>query len=36
MRVLFEITSDGDVIEDGETYARFPFDSDSLGDEPFD
>jgi hypothetical protein len=36
MSVMFEITSDGDIVEDGETYALFPFDPESLGDDPFE
>ena len=36
MRVMLEITSDGDVADDGEIYALFDFDSESLGDDPFE
>ena len=36
MRKLLEITSDGDIIDDGEIYALFPFDPESLGDNPID
>jgi hypothetical protein len=35
MRGLFEITSDGDIIDDGgEVYTLFSFDPESLGDDP--
>ena len=34
MRALSEITSDGDIMDDGETYALFDFDPESLGDDP--
>ena len=36
MQRLFEITSDGDIIDDGEMYALFPFDPESLGDDPIE
>ena len=36
MRKLLEITSDGDIIDDGEIYALFPFDPESLGDNPIE
>ena len=36
MRLLFEITSDGDIIDDGEIYALFHFDPESLGDDPIE
>ena len=34
MQRLFEITSDGDIIDDGEVYSLYSFDPESLGDEP--
>jgi hypothetical protein len=35
MRGLFEITSDGDIIDgSGEVYTLFNFDPESLGDDP--
>ena len=33
MRALSEIMSDGDILDDGETYALFDFDPESLGDD---
>lgn len=36
MQQLLEITSDGDIIDDGEVYALFYFDPESLGDDPID
>jgi hypothetical protein len=36
MRVMFEITSEGDIIDDGVTYALFEFDPESLGDDPLE
>ena len=33
MRVVCEITSDGDIVDDGVTYAQFDFDPESLGDD---
>jgi len=36
MRLLFEITSDGDIIDDGQIYAMFDFDPESLGDDPIE
>ena len=36
MRRLLEITSDGDVLEDGESYPLFPFDPEALIDDDFD
>jgi hypothetical protein len=34
MPMMFEVTSDGDIIEDGATYPMFDFDPESLGDDP--
>ena len=34
MRLLFEITSDGDIIDDGEMYALYHFDPEALSDDP--
>ena len=31
MRMLLEITSDGDITDDGETYALFAFDPEGTG-----
>lgn len=36
MRTLLEVTSDGDIVEDGETYALFAFDPESLGEGPIE
>jgi hypothetical protein len=36
MRRLLEITADGDILDDGETYPLFPFDPESLSDDVFD
>jgi len=36
MPLLFEITSEGDIIEDGEIYALFHFDPEALGDDPIE
>jgi len=36
MRRLLEITSDGDILDDGETYPLFSFDPEALSDEVFD
>ena len=33
MRLLFEITSDGDIIDDGEIYSLFNFDPEALSSE---
>ena len=35
MRVMFEITSEGDIVDDGETYALFDFAPEAPGDDPF-
>jgi hypothetical protein len=34
MRRLLEITSDGDIIDDGEIYALFEFDPEALSVDP--
>jgi hypothetical protein len=35
MRMLHEITSDGDIIDDnGEAHSLFAFDPEALGDDP--
>jgi hypothetical protein len=36
MQTLLEITSDGDIIDDGETYTLFAYDPESLGDDPIE
>ena len=36
MQRLLEITSDGDIVEDGEIYSLFHFDPESLGDDPIE
>jgi hypothetical protein len=36
MRVMSEITSDGDIFEDGETYALFDFDPEALSNDPIE
>jgi hypothetical protein len=36
MRRLLEISCDGDILEDGEAYPLFPFDSEALVDEPIE
>jgi hypothetical protein len=36
MRMLLEITSDGDIIDDGETYALFDFDAEALSNDPIE
>jgi hypothetical protein len=36
MRALFEITSDGDIIDDGEIYALFRFDPEALIEDPIE
>ena len=37
MRGLHEITSDGDIIDDGgEIHSPFAYDPESLGDEPIE
>jgi hypothetical protein len=33
MRLFFEITSEGDIIDDGQIYALFDFDPEALGDD---
>jgi hypothetical protein len=36
MQRLFEITSDGEIFDGGETYTLFYFDPESLGDDPIE
>ena len=36
MQVVFEITSEGDIIDDGETYALFDFDPEALSNDPIE
>lgn len=36
MRALFEITPDGDIIDDGEIYALFRFDPEALVEDPIE
>jgi len=36
MRLLYEITSDGDIVDDGETYALFSFDPEALSSDPIE
>ena len=36
MRVMLEVTSDGDIVHDGGTYPLFDFDPESLGDDPME
>jgi hypothetical protein len=36
MQTLLEITFDGDIIDDGEVYALFTCDPESLGDDPIE
>ena len=37
MRTLFELTVDGDIIdENGEGHPLFSFDPESLGDDPIE
>jgi len=36
MRLLIEITPEGDIIDDGEIYALFHFDPEGLGDDPIE
>ena len=36
MRLLLEMTSDGDIINDGEIYALFPFDPEALTCDPIE
>jgi len=33
---MFEITSEGDIIDDGEIYALYHFDPEVLSDDPID
>jgi hypothetical protein len=34
MQLLFEITSDAEIIVDGEVYALFDFDPEALSNDP--
>ena len=36
MRRLHEITSDGDIVDDGEIYALFDFDPEALSSYPIE
>jgi hypothetical protein len=36
MRLLFEITSEGDIYDDGEIYALFDFDPEALSTDPIE
>ena len=36
MRSLYEVTSDGNIVDDGETYALFDYDPEALSNDPFD
>ena len=36
MQRLLEITPDGDIFVDGETYSLFTYDPEALGDEPIE
>ena len=36
MSVMFEITSDGDLIDDGEIYALFSLDPEALSNDPIE
>ena len=36
MPLLFEITSEGDIFDDGEIYALFDFDPEALSNDPVD
>ena len=36
MQRLLEITSDGDIIDDGEIYALFDFDPEALSSDPIE
>jgi hypothetical protein len=36
MRVMSEITSDGDIVDDGEIYALFDFDPEALSNDPIE
>ena len=33
---MFEITSEGDLIDDGEIYALFSFDPEALSNDPIE
>jgi hypothetical protein len=33
MRAMFEITSEGDLVDDGEIYALFSFDPEALSND---
>jgi hypothetical protein len=36
MRVLFEIRSAGEIVDDGDTYALFDFDPEALSNDPIE
>jgi hypothetical protein len=36
MRLMSEITSDGNIFEDGEIYALFDFDPEALSYDPIE
>ena len=36
MHLMSEITSDGDIFDDGEIYALFDFDPEALSYEPIE
>jgi hypothetical protein len=36
MHSFFEITSDGDIVDDGEIYALFDFDPEALSNDPIE
>jgi hypothetical protein len=36
MHLLVGITSEGDIIEDGEIYALYHFDPEALSDDPIE
>ena len=36
MRLLFEITSEGEIIDDGNIYPLYHFDPEALSDEPIE
>jgi hypothetical protein len=34
VQLLFEITSDGEIIDDGQIFALFDFDPEAMSDDP--
>ena len=34
MQLLVEITSDGEIIDDGQIFALFDFDPEAMSDDP--